>query len=392
MAPAYNAGRLTKPPLMTTTYNTGRRYHMTKQTSSVFVQPIPTWVVLLMFVFVWLAQGIYSPAFATEPVGRPDPTGQQRYEAFGPELPYKGAQVVASLPEGATECGPADELIGASVMNSTREGRAVFAKLTDKATTSVAGTRLFLCRCAKGFNELFLIERSSSPASAVAQAPPVPAPAPAPVAVAPPAPVVPVPPAIVAAAEDCTPDTSVPSIPSAREERRDKRGAFVRTTVVKRQCRGTMVSVSQMEANKGGQKIELAKVKVQRGRSWASGWLTTQSPRGDGYWSDDQQPQTGRVNVQGSSFGQWRGRPNSDGKQTGTGVNVTGTPGSSYQGVSNTDNRQTHGGVNSNGSSNTPPRGTENRDTQQTVAGVNKQGPPGSTYQGVSWTDYQDFK
>lgn len=125
----------------------------------------PVWFLVAIVAAVVLA-GVWAYACApkvhgAEPVGRPDPTGQGRYEQFGPELPHQGAQVVAKLPDGATECGSADELIGASVWNSTREGRAVFSKLTDKATVSVAGKRLFLCRCAKGYNELFLIERPS---------------------------------------------------------------------------------------------------------------------------------------------------------------------------------------------------------------------------------------
>lgn len=126
----------------------------------------PVWFLVAIVAAVVLA-GVWAYACApkvhgAEPVGRPDPTGQGRYEQFGPELPHQGAQVVAKLPDGATECGSADELIGASVWNSTREGRAVFSKLTDKATIAVAGKRLFLCKCAKGYNELFLIERTSS--------------------------------------------------------------------------------------------------------------------------------------------------------------------------------------------------------------------------------------
>lgn len=99
--------------------------------------------------------GFCTPASA-QAQGRPDPTGQGRYQQFGPVVTYPGAHVVRQLPDGA-ECAPAGEMVGARVWNSTREGFAVMSELSDKAqiaTTTQGAT--FLCGCAKGFNQIFL--------------------------------------------------------------------------------------------------------------------------------------------------------------------------------------------------------------------------------------------
>ncbi len=106
-------------------------------------------------------------AQATEQ-GRPDPTGQGRYLQFGGEVAYPQARVASGLPQGASECMHPGELVGVQMFNSTREGRAVSVKLTDKATIAVAGDWVFLCKCAGGFNQLFRMGGTVSSASATA--------------------------------------------------------------------------------------------------------------------------------------------------------------------------------------------------------------------------------
>lgn len=94
--------------------------------------------------------------------GRPDTTGRGRYTIVGDERLYSGAHVVNKLPAGA-QCNPVGELIGSQVFNSTREGRANLVVLTDKAEIATTSDgRIFLCHCAQGFNELFLVESNKS--------------------------------------------------------------------------------------------------------------------------------------------------------------------------------------------------------------------------------------
>jgi hypothetical protein len=100
--------------------------------------------------------------------GRPDPTGQGRYTIFGDESLYEHAHVVSKLPADL-QCNPAGELVGSQVLNSTREGHANLVVLTDKATVANASDgRIFLCHCAKGFNQLFLVTEGQKPAPAPA--------------------------------------------------------------------------------------------------------------------------------------------------------------------------------------------------------------------------------
>jgi len=87
---------------------------------------------------------------------RPDPTGQGRYIEFGKEVSYPNAHVLKQLPAGA-QCSPPGEMIGARVWNSTRESFAILSELKDKAEIATASDgRIFLCHCARGFNQLFL--------------------------------------------------------------------------------------------------------------------------------------------------------------------------------------------------------------------------------------------
>lgn len=111
-----------------------------------------------VIIFLAIATG------ATVLAQRPDPTGQGRYFQYGTELAYSGAQVIRQLPAGA-ECAPAGELVGARVWNSTRSGVAILSELTDKAEVAVTSSGIFLCKCAGGYNQLFLEKTASAPAS-----------------------------------------------------------------------------------------------------------------------------------------------------------------------------------------------------------------------------------
>ncbi len=121
-------------------------------------------------IIVWSLSAV-SAAAQTAGAGRPDPTGQGRYTQFGTERVYEGAKVLKTLPAGAPECASAGELIGVEVWNSTREGRAILSKLSEQATVSVVDGRIFLCRCAAGYNELFLVKSEQSSAPVVAPKP-----------------------------------------------------------------------------------------------------------------------------------------------------------------------------------------------------------------------------
>lgn len=120
-------------------------------------------------------------AFATsataEDKGRPDPTGQGRYLQFGSEVPYLGARVISELPAGA-ECAVAGELVGVRVWNSVGEGKAILSELTDKAMLAVTPEGIFLCKCARGFNQIFIPSPAPEPVKPPAPAAPkVPEPA-----------------------------------------------------------------------------------------------------------------------------------------------------------------------------------------------------------------------
>jgi len=95
----------------------------------------------------------------TTPDGRPDPTGKGRYMQFGKERAYTDARVVKQLPAGA-QCAPAGELVGVQMWNSTRDGHAILSELSDKAEVAASDGKIFLCHCARGYNELFLVEES----------------------------------------------------------------------------------------------------------------------------------------------------------------------------------------------------------------------------------------
>jgi hypothetical protein len=90
--------------------------------------------------------------------GRPDPTGQDRYQQFGKPVPYPSATILAKLPKGA-KCAPAGELVDVPLWNTTKEGYAIVSVLTEKAEVAVFDERKFLCKCISGFNELFVPER-----------------------------------------------------------------------------------------------------------------------------------------------------------------------------------------------------------------------------------------
>lgn len=126
--------------------------------------------------------------------GRPDPTGQGRYFWIGPETSIAEARVVKKLPAGASDCAHAGELIGVPLWNSTREGKAILSRLTEKATISVAPNgEFFLCKCAGGYNQLFSMAEPQPPTAPVV--PPAPTPA-----VQPPAP--PAPPQVAQAQQN----------------------------------------------------------------------------------------------------------------------------------------------------------------------------------------------
>lgn len=103
--------------------------------------------------------------------GRPDPTGQGRYQQFGPVMSYPGARVVRQLPVGAG-CAPAGELVGVRVWNSTRYGFAVISELSDRAMVAVSPNgETFLCGCAGGYNQIFLERTPTTPAAVAPPAP-----------------------------------------------------------------------------------------------------------------------------------------------------------------------------------------------------------------------------
>jgi hypothetical protein len=124
--------------------------------------------------FAWFIVVVAIPAIADEQ-GRPDPTGQGRYLQFGHESSYSSARVIQALPTGAA-CAPAGEMIGARVWNSTREGFAILSELTDKAQIAVTNDGIFLCQCARGYNQLFRISAPAAPVAASPATPPPPAP------------------------------------------------------------------------------------------------------------------------------------------------------------------------------------------------------------------------
>lgn len=129
-------------------------------------KPLPAWAkaIITMIAVGFFLAWFVSTLSAQTTEGRPDPTGQGRYIQIGGEVTYPQARVVSGLPQGA-ECMHPGELVGVMMYNSTREGRAVSVKLTDKATVAVVGDRVFLCKCAGGFNQLFRISPTSGTAS-----------------------------------------------------------------------------------------------------------------------------------------------------------------------------------------------------------------------------------
>lgn len=93
--------------------------------------------------------------------GRPDPTGRGRYLQYGTEVVYPGATVLKTLPADA-KCAPAGELVGVPLWNTTREGRVIASRLTEKAEVAMVGDLPYLCWCIGGHNRLFVPPQKSA--------------------------------------------------------------------------------------------------------------------------------------------------------------------------------------------------------------------------------------
>lgn len=130
---------------------------------------------ILMYALLMTIVATLSAPVSAQDTGRPDPTGQGRYMMFGSESSYGRAHVAKELPAGAT-CAPAGEMVGARVWNSTKEGFAILSELSDKAEIATTqGGEVFLCHCARGYNQLFLMTPTSAPSVADEFAKPEPA-------------------------------------------------------------------------------------------------------------------------------------------------------------------------------------------------------------------------
>lgn len=124
---------------------------------------------LTVFLFALTIVLSFATTVSAEEQGRPDPTGKGRYMQFGHENENENAHVATELPVGV-ECAPAGELVGVKVWNSTRTGKAILSELTDKALVAVTSDgQIFLCECAGGYNQLFLINSTPPPTSVSTQ-------------------------------------------------------------------------------------------------------------------------------------------------------------------------------------------------------------------------------
>lgn len=96
--------------------------------------------------------------------GSPDPTGQRRYIQYGAPVSYPGATILGKDEIPESKCKRPGEMVGAYFWNTVQENQAMFSKLSEDARIATLDDgRTFLCRCVKGYNQIFLAKSQEVP-------------------------------------------------------------------------------------------------------------------------------------------------------------------------------------------------------------------------------------